>query len=427
MRDSKKIVCLVLVSVALHASCSRSPSLDASIDDAADEFVKLALEFDEYDPLYVDSYTGPEEWVDYAKQNLRSKTELALAVGDLLRNLEGVAPSTGDEVKRHRSLLAKVRALDTRMRILNGETFSFADEALLLYGIKVPNHDFAEFDSILEELNSMVPGDGDLKSRIERAYDNSFIPKDRLRIVFERAIEECRKRSLEHIDLPAAEQIQLEIDDEVWGGFLEYLGDNTSRMQIGQTSTLTTGGAIDLACHEGYPGHHVQMILLDQHYLKDRSWNEHYVYPLHSPSALIIEGGGMYGTTLAFPGDELYEFQRDVLAPLAGLDTANLRLLDKLDEVRIRLAAAQVAIAQLYLDGDISREEAIEKLQKYGMMKRSSAEKQLDFFDEYRSYIVNYTVGEAAVAAHVEQNSDTETGRWAAYQQLVLEQVFYSD
>ncbi len=424
MRDIRKPICLVFISIALLASCSQSPSAGSSIEDAAEEFVRLALEFDEYDPLYVDSYTGPAEWVEDAKQNLRPKADLATAIGQLLTKLEAAAPSTTEEVIRHRSLLAKVRALDVRIRILNGETFSFAEEAFLLFGINVPAYDFSKFDKILDELDKAVPGSGSLHSRIDQAYDAAFIPEDKVLLVFERALKECRQRTLQHIDLPTTEQIQLEFDDEVWGAMQEYLGDTISRIQVGQASTLTAGGAVNLACHEGYPGHHVQMVLLDQHYLKDRLWKEHYVYPLHSPAALIIEGGAMFAPVLAFPGDELYEFQRDVLAPLAGLDADNLRLLDKLDAVRIQLGGAQVAIVQLYLDGDISREEAIEKLERYVFMGRAAAEKSLGFYDEYRSYIVNYTIGAAAVAAYVESNSSTESERWAAYQRLIMEQVF---
>src|SRR5688500_14834724 len=56
--------------------------------------------------------------------------------------------------------------------------------------------------------------------------------------------------------------------------------------------------AVDLACHEGYPGHHVYNALLEQHLVRGRGWHEFSVYPLFSPHSLIAEGTANYGITM---------------------------------------------------------------------------------------------------------------------------------
>ncbi len=43
--------------------------------------------------------------------------------------------------------------------------------------------------------------------------------------------------------------------------------------------------AVDLACHEGYPGHHVYNALLEKHLVRDRGWVEFSIYPLFSPQS----------------------------------------------------------------------------------------------------------------------------------------------
>ena len=74
---------------------------------------------------------------------------------------------------------------------------------------------------------------------------------------------------------------------------------------------ITIDRAIDLACHEGYPGHHVYNALLEKHLVRDRGWVEFSVYPLFSPQSLIAEGTANFGIEVAFPGDERTAFERE--------------------------------------------------------------------------------------------------------------------
>ena len=60
--------------------------------------------------------------------------------------------------------------------------------------------------------------------------------------------------------------------------------------------------AIDLACHEGYPGHHVYNALLEKNLMRDRGGSEFSVYALFSPQSLIAEGTANYGIEVAFLG-----------------------------------------------------------------------------------------------------------------------------
>jgi len=415
---------LALCSIALIlVSCGGAPSDPVTLDEMGERFVKLGLELGEYDPNYIDSYVGPDDWRQSAKDNLRPKEELAAAIAALFADIETFAPVDGDDALRHKAMLGRVRAMDTRMRMANGETFSFAEEAKLLYDVELPTYDFAEFDKALEEIAELVPGDGDLAERVNAFQAEVAIPEDKLDIVFNRAIEECRRRTSVNITLPENETFQLEYVTGVsWSGYLEYLGDNESLMSINLDTPLNTDRAVDLGCHEGYPGHHVYNLLVDQRYLQEKGWNEFQLAPLYTPAMLVHEGSAEYGVSLAFPGDESWEFQRDVLVPLAGVDLDKAAALHKLLKLKARIGdPATAATAQLYLEGNISRDEAIEQRRKYGLSSRARAERSVRFIEEFRTYVLNYSIGEDLVTAYVEKDADDQAGRWGAFKRIIEE------
>jgi len=141
------------------------------------------------------------------------------------------------------------------------------------------------------------------------------------------AIAEARKRTLTHYKLPAKESFSLEyVTDKPWSGYNWYKGNYTSVVQINTDTKIFIDRAIDVGSHESYPGHHVYNTLLEQKLYHDRGYVEVSLYPLFSPQSLIAEGSANYGIEVAFPGDEKVKFAKNVLLPLAGLDTTGIAL-----------------------------------------------------------------------------------------------------
>ncbi len=418
-----RTLALVLTLLAISACGGDRPD---ALDVAAQDFVKLALHLGEYDRDYVDAYLGPEEWATLAKENLLARDDLAAAISDLHESLDDMFVAAGEPSVRHKALLRNVRAMDARMRMANGETFSFAEEAMLVYDAVLPNYDFSDFDAALEEIDALFPGDGDLAERVDAFMEGLAIPEDKVDEVLGLAIAECRRRTAEHIALPESEGFVLEYVTGVnWSGYNWYQGDNTSLMQINQDFSLKIDRAVDLGCHEGYPGHHVWNVLIENRILKDRDWIEFSIYPLFSPYALIGEGSANYGIDLAFPGDEKIAYERDVLFPRAGLEPELATTLHRLNELKRKLAHSQVATAQLYLDGEITREEAIEQRRRYSLSSRERAEQSVRFIEQYRSYVLNYSLGQDIVRDYIEGQDDDS--RWDAFERMLTELVTASD
>ena len=171
--------------------------------------------------------------------------------------------------------------------------------------------------------------------------------------MFDRAIAECRGRTLPHVQLPANETFTVEyVRGKPWSGYNWYQGNYRSLIQVNTDLPIYIDRAIDLACHEGYPGHHVYNALLEKHLVRDRGWVEFSVYALFSPQSLIAEGTANYGIEVAFPGDERLAFERDVLFPLAGLDGSQAAAYAKIRALVDRLSYAGNEAARKYLNGE---------------------------------------------------------------------------
>ena len=167
----------------------------------------------------------------------------------------------------------------------------------------------------------MLSGTGDVSGRLERYKQLFVIPKEKLDTVFKAAIAEGRRRTLQHIALPSTERFTVEyVNNKPWSGYNWYKGNCFSVIQVNTDLPIFIDRAVDLACHEGYPGHHVYNMLMEKNLFRERGWMEFSVYPLFSPQSLIAEGSANFGIEVALPGDERVHFERDVLFPIAGLD-----------------------------------------------------------------------------------------------------------
>ena len=421
---------MVIGFISLCVSCSDSMkgSDPITLDKAAESYVKLGLQFGQYDTDYVDAYLGPSVWAEQAATALSSKEELSKEISELYALLQNHSPASKDQKIRHSSLLRNVRALDTRARMSIGEIFSFADEASLIYDLTLPSYDFNEFDTALNDIAELFPGDGELADRIAAFMESLQVPDDKRDAVMNLAIEECRRRTEYYIDLPEDERFTLEyVTAKSWTAYNWYQGKNESLLQINRDIPLRVSGAIATGCHEGYPGHHVWNVLVENRLLNERGWIENSIFPLYSPYALIAEGSANYGVNMAFPSKEKEAYEREVLYPAAGIESDKAEILAQLNKLNEKLSFANLATAQLYLDGLISRTEAVEQRRKYGLMSKASAEQNVDFIEQYRAYVVNYSLGQDIIRNHIEKQGDDPAIRWNAFEEILTSLLTASD
>jgi hypothetical protein len=307
--------------------------------------------------------------------------------------------------------------------MLRGAKLTFDQESRALYDAVAPTYPESHFKNILSSLEALVPGPGPLAERVNRYKEEFIIPKEKLDTVFKAAIEEARKRTKKQVALPAQERFDLEyVTGKSWSGYNWYKGNSHSLIQINTDLPIYIDRAIDLACHEGYPGHHVYNVLLEQHLVKEKGWVEFSVYPLFSPQSLIAEGSANFGIEVAFPGTERVAFEKEVLFPLAGIDPSKAATYYKVQAALSRLSYAGNEAARRYLNGEFNRDQAIEWLVKYTLASPERAAQRVSFFDQYRSYVINYNLGQDLVREYIERKGGTANRpakRWLEFKQLL--------
>jgi hypothetical protein len=420
---------LALLLLPLLAACVTAGQGD-SLDSAARDYVILQLAIGEKEGGYIDAYYGPQDLQAAGKTigQAESLPQLAARVSTLQGRVSelGISPAP-ESARRARFLTAQLTAAATRLRMLQGETLPFEEEALGLFGVRPELKPLAAYYPVLARIEVLVPGDGPLWKRVEDFAERFTIPADRLKPVFDAAIAECRTRTVKFIPMPAGEKFDMAfVTGKSWSGYNYYLGSYASRIEINTDLPIRMPRAVDLGCHEGYPGHHLLNALLDQRLVRDRGWVEFSVYPLYSPQSLIAEGTANYGIELAFPGEEKLGYEMRALYPLAGLPTADARRYAELQEATKELAGARMTIAREFLEGRVSEAEAVALAQKYQLVSEARAKQSIAFTKEYRSYVINYGLGEQMVAADVEAYRPG-IARWSRFEQIISQPTLPSD
>ena len=395
----------------------------ASLSTVADEYVKLALSVGQYDPDFIDAYYGPEKWQPKkAPKKSLPYEEFKWHANSLINQLKEIDDANFNqlEVLRYEFLNKQLHALQTKMAMMAGKQLPFDVESLALYDAVAPTYPPAHYDSLLALLDAELPGDDALDERY-LAYSKQFIiPTEQLDTIFKAAIYEARKRVSDKMDLPEGESFVVEyVTDKPWSGYNWYQGNAHSLIQVNTDLPIYIERAIDLACHEGYPGHHVYNTMLEEHLVKEQQWNEFQVYPLFSPQSFIAEGTANFGVEMAFPIDDRIKFEKEVLFPLAGLDPELTDQYYAIQGIRAQLKFAEIETARDYLNRAITAEEAIAQLSNYLQFSSERAQQRLSFYDKYRSYVINYSLGQEVVKQFVDESTSTPEERWELFIELL--------
>ncbi len=428
-----KILIAHFVLLLICSACSSknesgiTNELETRMNTIAEKYVKLVLEIDQYNPGYVDAYYGPAEWKPQNSQTLEmdstSSATLNKKADDLLVDLESLGKFKAGEIERlrYRFLYKQILSIKGYIVMLAGGSFDFDREAEILYDAKPPHYDESHFQIIIDEIDKLLPGKGNVTERWNKFRNEFIIPKEKLDKVFNAAIEECRKRTLQLIQLPSGENFKVEyVNNQPWGAYNWYKGNSFSIIQVNTDLPIYIDRAIDLASHEGYPGHHVYNTLLENDLVKKRGWVEYSIYPLFSPTSLLAEGTANFGIQMIFPNNSAEKFEREILFPLAGLDSSKADLYYKIRTLVNKLDYATNEAARNYLDGKWDKSKTVEYLQKFKMVTKERAEKSFQFIEHYRSYVINYNLGKDLVESYIAKNSDSDNyKRWEFFTTLL--------
>jgi hypothetical protein len=423
---------LLIIPVLFALSCKQKTNDQETkkINVLAREYVKLGLTIGQYDTDFVDAYYGPDSLkpATPAAKNF-PKDSLLASVNSLMNAFKDQERSLTIDSNKIRAnwIYNQLIAFGRRIRIFSGENRPFDEESKELFGVTAPVYTEDFFKTEISQLDSLIPGKGSVDGRFQKLANKFIVPKSKVDTVIKAAIAEARKRTLSHYKLPAGETFTLEyVTNKSWSGYNWYKGNYKSTVQINTDIKIFIDRAIDVGSHESYPGHHVYNMLLEKNLYHDKGWVEVSLYPLFSPQSLIAEGSANYGIEVAFPGDDKVKFAKNVLLPLAGLDTAGIDVYFKALEIKSKLNYARNEAARGLVNGTMSQDKALSYLKKYCLMNDETAAKSVSFIKKYRSYVINYNYGLDLVKNNIEQNGGTVKNparRWELFGQLLSNEV----
>lgn len=428
----KKLLYFFVLPLMLAASCKNNADRPETkqLNKLAADYVRLGLTIGQYDKDFVDAYYGPDSLKprDSIGETF-PKDSLLASVNSLMNEIKVLSTNAQVDSNKMRAnwLYDQLIAFSGRIKSFAGENSNFDLESKQLFGVTAPVNPDSIFKQKIDLLDSILPGKGNVNDRFQKLANKFVIPKDKLDPVIKAAIAEARKRTLAHYQLPKGESFSLEfVTDKPWNGYNWYKGKYQSTVQINTDLKIFIDRAIDVGSHESYPGHHVYNMLLEKNLYHDRGYIELSLYPLFSPQSLIAEGSANYGIEVAFPGNEKVKFAKNVLLPLAGLDTADIEVYFKALDIKNSLNYARNEAARGLLDDNWSESKTRNYLKKYCLMNDETAEKSVSFIKKYRSYVINYNYGQDLVRRYVEKKGGTAKNpakRWEVFGTLLSNEI----
>ena len=103
------------------------------------------------------------------------------------------------------------------------------------------------------------------------------------------------------------------------------------------------------------------------------------------------------------------KFEKEVLFPAAGIDSKRADEYYAVQDLMKQLDYAVNEAARRLINGEIDESAAVQWLQKYAVMEPARAQQRVKFIQRYRSYVINYNLGEDMVRRYIEKRSGTRS------------------
>jgi hypothetical protein len=389
-RARPSILLIFVAALACGCGWTRPPSLDR----AAQDYVRAALQLAQHDPSLVESWRGPASLEPGARVPVADVME---RITSLQRDIDLLASDISNSVEKRRIdyLDAQVRGLRLSAERLLGRATSIDDQARDEFAMAFSSIDQARVQQALAGIDRLLPGSAPLASRVAGFRNGLVIPPDRRMAVMEAALAACRDAVAPLIDLPDNDRVTLAFKKGLaWDAFARYEGGGHTAIDINDDSPLDVSRAARLACHEGYAGHHAQHVLIDRA-VSRQPWPELQLTPAFGRHLLFAEGAAEVGADLALPDARRAALYRETLFPTARLDPVRIGTLIGLEGLLPELLPIVTDVARRYLDGPLAREAAIDRLRDEALLTNPAG--TLAFIEKRRARALVYIEGRRAI------------------------------
>jgi hypothetical protein len=290
----------------------------------------------------------------------------------------------------------------------------------LLYGLAPAWVEEERFTEAHRQLDALLPAHGSLLERMA-AYKQASQVSVAAAVPLLDDIR-LRLRTLVHqrFSLPHEENFEIVmVNNKPWSGYNWFLGAAHSRVEINTDLPLRATNFLSLIAHEGYPGHHTELVFKEMRLLHEKTWQEHGISLINAPSCAIAEGIANCALDTILSPAEQTAWEAELFAR-AGLK------LDAAWVQQVRTALNPLAYvicnaAFLLHEQGATPAETAAYLEKWNLSSPEEARKSVEFISHplFRSYIFNYTLGTRLLERLFSQQGDRQT--W--FTRLLLEPV----
>jgi hypothetical protein len=417
---------LLLGGLLLLSAChGRGGSARPAADDPVRKYLGVAVELGERDPDSLDFYVGADPELEKLRANPEALDGIHNSARALSIEVRDIPASAAFDAVRKSGLLAQIDAIALRTEELRGNFRPFDEESRILFGVVAPaDDDAASRAKVRAHVAHLLADEKDPAAAYERLDAQFVVRPDRVPAVMAAALQQCRALTLQHMALPPGEHVDVKyVYLKPWSAFSHYMGNAHSVIEVNMDYPLTVDRIMNLACHEGYPGHHVFNTMRDFSLVRGRRLDEFRVQTTFSPQSYVSEAAASYAPSLVLSDAERLHIERDLLLPIAGLKGLDCQRYLEVERLIDSLHTAEPSIARDFLDGKLEFVRAADALERETLMQHG--ETMLLYLNEYRSYMLSYTLGVDTVKALIEAGHPTDAERWQRYQNLMTNPVVF--
>ncbi|CAG0936026.1 hypothetical protein TFLX_04887 [Thermoflexales bacterium] len=360
----------------------------------AQRFVQLALALEQHLPGYVDTYFGPPEWKEQSiATGPRPIDQLAQEAADLAAAIKQ-EPTFDDQ--RRDYLGRQVTAMQTSLRLLQGEPLPLVEEVTLLYDITPTWVDEREFDEAHRRLDELLPPGDSLFERLSQHKQSIEITYAQAEPLLSIITERLRQLTRARFPLPDEESFELyPVTNQPWRAYNWYLGHGQSRIDINTDLPLHITDLATTLAHEGYAGHHTELSIKEVRLLQAQGRPEHCLALINSPACVVAEGIAVQALDVLLSEEEQIRWHAEEIFPRAGYLHLDAVREHAIDRVMRELGSVWDNAAFLLHEQHQSTAEVSAYFQRYGLHRESEADKAVEFISDpvSRSYIFTYGYG----------------------------------
>lgn len=390
-----------------------------ALPDLAARYVDLTRHLAQHQPSLVEAWLGAATDLGPRVPVPALRASIATLLSDLRVARDAATAANGADERgdaagalvRARYLTAQATALDAAAARLLGESQPFADEAARVFaGHVLPPRDGAALEARRQDLATLLPGRGTLAERHAAFRRRAAVPAARVDAVFQAAVAWCRDATRAHLSLPDGDAITFGAAEAGgWAGLSRPTGPRASELRVSEAGGADPAHLLQLAAHEGVPGHHAQHVMASVHLVERHGWQERQLLPAFGAHLLLAEGAAEAGADLLLPLETRARVCAETLLPMAGLAPSLAPTLTRVERLVATLDVEVAYIAAEYLDTPLGVEAATNRLRDDALVLDPAG--MLAFLERQRTKMLAYPLGRRLVQSALDAAPADQ--RWA--------------